>query len=129
MRLSGKLGKSPEKTDRLKFFGKISFVQMPYLENPKGAREIGERIGRNAQSFEIKELIIAPYGYVNANELLEFLKGIRGGKELRLRIKRKSYARDVKEVIVYVRDLIQTFRDRKKDHHFYGSNRKADFKD
>ncbi len=103
-----------DKTDSLKFFGKISFVQMPYLENPKGAREIGERIGRNAQSFEIKELVIAPYGYINAEELFEFLKGIRRGKESRLKIQRKSYSREVRETKILVHDLFQTFRDKKR---------------
>ncbi len=105
---------TPDKTNSLKFFGRISFVQMPYLENLKGAREIGERIGRNAQSFEIKELVIAPYGYVNADELLEFLKGVRRGKESRLKIQRKSYSRDVRETEVHVHDLFQTFRDKKR---------------
>ncbi|WP_456477814.1 SPOUT family RNA methylase [Geoglobus ahangari] len=105
---------TPEKVDSLKFFGKVSFVQMPYLENPKGAREIGERIGRSAQSFEIKELIIAPYGYVDADELYEFLKGLRRGKESRLKIQRRSYAREVREVRVLVHDLYQTFRDKRR---------------
>ncbi|WP_456370748.1 SPOUT family RNA methylase [Geoglobus sp.] len=105
---------TPEKVDSLKFFSKVSFVQMPYLENPKGAREIGERIGRSAQSFEIKELIIAPYGYVDSEELYEFLRGLRRGKESRLKIQRRSYARDVREVRVLVHDLYQTFRDKKR---------------
>jgi len=105
---------TPEKIDSLRFFEKISFVQMPYLENLKGAREIGERIGRSAQSFEIKELIVAPYGYVNAEELYEFLRGVRRGKESRLKVQRKSYSRDVREVKVYVHDLFQTFRDKRR---------------
>lgn len=105
---------TPDKADSLKFFSKISFVQMPYLENIKGAREIGERIGRNAQSFEIKELIIAPYGYVDAEELFEFLRGVRRGKLSRLSIQKKSYAREVRETKIFVHDLFQTFRDKRR---------------
>ncbi len=105
---------TPEKVDSLKFFEKISFVQMPYLENLKGAREIGERIGRAAQSFEIKELVIAPYDYVDAVELMEFLKGLRRGQLARLGIQKRSYSREVREVKVLVQDLFQTFRDKRR---------------
>lgn len=108
---------TPEKIDSLKFFEKVSFVQMPYLENIKGAREIGERIGRAAQSFEIKELVIAPYDYVNAFELMEFLRGLRRGQLARLSIQKRSYSRDVREVRVFVQDLFQTFRDKKRKKH------------
>ncbi len=105
---------TPEKVDSLRLFEKVSFVQMPYLENMKGAREIGERIGRAAQSFEIKELIIAPYGYVNAIELLEFLKGLRRGQLARLSIQKRSYSRDVRETKILIQDLFQTFRDKRR---------------
>ncbi len=105
---------TPEKVDSRKFFEKISFVQMPYLENLKGAREIGERIGRAAQSFEIKELIISPYGYINAYEMLEFLKGIKRGQLARLKIQKRSYAREVREVPVLIQDLYQTVRDKRR---------------
>jgi len=105
---------TPEKIDSLKFFGKVSFVQIPYLENLKGAREIGERIGRAAQSFEIKELVIAPYDYVDAVELMEFLKGLRRGQLARLGIQKRSYSREVREVKVFVQDLFQTFRDKRR---------------
>ncbi|MBE8539598.1 SPOUT family RNA methylase [Geoglobus acetivorans] len=105
---------TPEKANSLRFFEKVSFVQTPYLENLKGAREIGERIGRNAQSFEIKELIIAPYGYVDAEELFEFLRGVRRGKLSRLSIQRRSYAREVRETKILVHDLFQTLRDKKR---------------
>lgn len=103
-----------EKVNSLKFFEKISFVQMPYLGNLKGAREIGERIGRAAQSFEIKELVIAPYDYVDATELMEFLRGLRRGQLARLGIQKKSYSREVREVKVLVQDLFQTFRDKRR---------------
>ena len=92
-------------------------MQVPYLETLTGAREIGERIGRAAQSFEVKELIIAPYGYVNAFELAEFIKGIRRGKVSRLEVQKRSYARDVRDVPVFVQDLYQTVRDKRRKNN------------
>uniref|UniRef100_A0A7C2NAC5 THUMP domain-containing protein n=1 Tax=Archaeoglobus fulgidus TaxID=2234 RepID=A0A7C2NAC5_ARCFL len=105
---------TPEKVDSRKLFGKISFVQMPYLEDTRAALEIGERIGRAAQAFEIKELIIAPHDYVNAFELEYFIKGVRRGQVARYRIQEKAYAREVRRVPVYVRDLYQTARDKRR---------------
>ncbi len=87
---------TPEKVDSRKLFGKISFVQMPYLEDTKAALEIGERIGRAAQAFEIKELIISPHYYVNAFELEYFIKGVRRGQIARYKIQERAYAREVK---------------------------------
>jgi tRNA acetyltransferase TAN1 len=103
---------TPDKVDSRKFFEKVSVVQLPYLS--RGAKEMGERIGRAAQSFEIKELIIAPYGYVDAFEMFEFLKGVRKGQWTRLEIQRKSYERDVREVPVLLQDLYQTARDKRR---------------
>ncbi len=108
---------TPDKFDSRKILEKISVVQVPYLETLTGAREIGERIGRAAQSFELKELIIAPYGYVDAFELAEFIKGVRKGRASRLEIQRRSYAREVREVPVYVQDLYQTVRDKRRKNN------------
>ncbi len=105
---------TPDKVDSRKLFAKISFVQIPYLEDTKAALEIGERIGRAAQAFEIKELIIAPYDYVNAFELEYFIKGVRRGQLARYKIQEKAYARDVRKVPVYVQDIYQTARDKRR---------------
>lgn len=105
---------TPEKIDSRKLFGKVSFVQMPYLEDTKAALEIGERIGRAAQAFEIKELIISPGDYVNAFELEYFIKGVRRGQIARYKIQQKAYAREVRKVPVFVRDIYQTARDKRR---------------
>ncbi|WP_202320026.1 SPOUT family RNA methylase [Archaeoglobus neptunius] len=105
---------TPEKFDSRKLFGKISFIQMPYLEDTKAALEIGERIGRAAQAFEIKELILAPYDYVNAFELEYFIKGVRRGQIARYKVQEKAYAREVRKVPVFVRDLYQVARDKRR---------------
>jgi len=103
---------TPEKVDSRKLLSKISLVQMPYLE--ESAREMGEKIGRSAQTFEVKELVVAPFGYVNAYELEAFIRGVRRGIVSRLDIQRRAYAREVKEVKVYVQDLFQTARDKRR---------------
>lgn len=95
------------------FFNKISIVQMPYLGSLEGAREIGARIGRAVQTYEVNELIIAPNKPVDAVELAKFIEGILEGIESRYTIQKKSYARDVRKVKVLVQDLYQLVRDRR----------------
>ncbi|HIP58471.1 MAG TPA: hypothetical protein EYH00_04110 [Archaeoglobus profundus] len=108
---------TPEKIDSRKLLEKISIVQIPYLEDISAAKEMGERIGRAAQSFEVKELIIAPFGYVDAFELEAFLRGVRKGRWTRLEIQKKAYSREVREVPVYVQDLYQTARDKRRKNN------------
>lgn len=103
-----------DKVDSRKLFEKVSVVQLPYLEDYVAAREMGERIGRAAQSFEIKELVIAPFGYVDAYQLSEFIKGVRRGQLSRLEIQKKSYDREVRTVNVLLQDLYQTTRDKRR---------------
>ena len=105
---------TPDKIDSRKLFEKISVVQLPYLEDYVAAREMGERIGRAAQSFEIKELVIAPFGYVDAYQLCEFIKGVRRGQLSRLEIQKRSYDREVRTVNVLLQDLYQTARDKRR---------------
>ncbi len=108
---------TPEKVDIRKLLNKISIVQMPYLEDLTAAKEMGEKIGRAAQAFEVKELIIAPFGYVNAYELEAFIRGVRRGMMTRLEIQKRAYAREVREVPVYVQDLYQTARDKRRKNN------------
>ncbi len=105
---------TPEKLDSRKLLSKISLVQMPYLEDLKAAYELGERIGRAAQAFEVKELIISPFNYVNAYEIQKFIEGVRRGQETRFRIQKKAYARDVRKVPVLLQDIYQTARDKRR---------------
>ncbi len=100
------------KEDSTKLFGKVSIVQTPYLE--KKAYEFGEAIGRAAQAFEVKELVIAPCGYVNAFELEQFIKGVRVGQKSRLEVQKRAYSRDVRETAVLLHDLYQCVRDKRR---------------
>ncbi len=105
--------RSPEKVEALNVLSKISVVQMPYLGPPKAAREMGVRIGRCVQTFEVMELYVAPNTPVKAEELRAFLTGVLEGISSRLEIQRRVYARRVRRVPVYVQDLYQLVRDRR----------------
>lgn len=103
----------PGKNPVYKFFRRVSLVQMPYLGPLDACRNMGVRIGREAQNFEVSELVIAPVGSVRARELLEFLAGVFEGIESRYEIQTRSYHRKVHKVPVYVQDLHQLVRDRR----------------
>lgn len=100
----------PGKTDISKLLRKVVIVQLPYLE--AGAKELGERIGRAAQSFEIKELVIAPCGKVNAFELLQFLRGIAIGVKARYEVQERIYPRKVRRINVTLQSMYEVFRDK-----------------
>ena len=105
---------TPEKVDSRKILGKVSVVQLPYLEDVEAAYEMGEKIGRAAQAFEIKELIIAPFNYVDAYELEQFIRGVRRGQVTRYQIQKRAYDREVRKVPVLLQDLYQTARDKRR---------------
>ncbi|MCE4604670.1 MAG: SPOUT family RNA methylase [Aeropyrum sp.] len=92
---------------------KISVVQMPYLGPLDACRNMGVRVGREVQNFEVGELVVAPSGLVDARQLLEFLAGVFEGVESRFEIQRKSYHRKVWRVPVYLQDIHQLVRSRK----------------
>ena len=96
-----------------KFLERISIVQMPYLGSMEGAKEIGRRIGRAVQAYEVKELVIAPNKPVNAFELASFIDGVWEGIESRFKVQKRSYGRIVKRIEVYVQDLYQLVRERR----------------
>jgi len=98
-----------------RFFKKISVVQMPYLGSEAAAKEIGARIGRAVQAYEVKELVIAPNQIVDGFELAAFIQGIKEGIESRYQIQRKSYGRSIERVRVRVQDLYQLVRERRKE--------------
>ena len=107
--------KSKEKMEIRNFFRKVSIFQMPYLGNVQASKEMGIRVGREAQTFEIGELIISPIGRCEANELKEFLEGIYQGIESRYKIQRKVYSHTPRKVDVYVQNLYEAVRERKNE--------------
>jgi len=107
--------RSPEKVEALEILSKMAIVQMPYLGPPKAAREIGVRIGRCVQTFEVMELYVAPNTPVRAEELRAFLSGVLEGVASRFEIQNRVYARPVRRVPVFVQDLYQLVRDRRDE--------------
>ena len=105
----------PGKEPVVKFLRKIALIQMPYLGPLDASYNMGVRIGREAQTFEVKELVIAPIGSIPADQLLMFLKGVYEGIESRYNIQKKTYAMKVNKIPVYVQDLYQVVRDRFKE--------------
>ena len=105
----------PGKNPVTRLFSKISVVQMPYLGPLDACRNMGVRVGREIQNFEVRELVIAPSGIVDARQLAEFLNGVFEGIESRYQVQRKSYHRKPRRVPVYVQDIHQLVRDRSRE--------------
>jgi len=105
----------PGKYPLYKVFRRFAVVQMPYLGPLDACRTMGVRIGREVQNFEVRELVVAPIGVIDALQLKMFLDGVFEGIESRYEVQRKSYGRDVHKVKVYVQDLYQLVRDRRNE--------------
>ncbi len=108
--------KSREKIEIRNFFQKVSIVQMPYLGKSPAPKEMGVRIGREAQTFEVGELIISPIGPCRADELREFLDGIHQGIESRYQIQKRVYSHKPRRVETYVQNLYELVRERKEEN-------------
>ncbi|MEZ0346015.1 MAG: SPOUT family RNA methylase [Infirmifilum sp.] len=99
------------KPEALRYLRKVVLAQVPYIAEPQASFNIGVRIGRAVQSFEIKELVLTPYLPVDAESLLNFLKGILEGINSRYKIQVKSYAHPVHKTRVLLFDLYQLLRE------------------
>ena len=97
------------------YFRKVAIVQMPYLGGIEVAKQMGIRIGREVQTFEVGELIIAPIGKVKAEEMNVFLKGIFKGIESRYNIQTKTYAHKPYKTEVYIQNLYELVRERSNE--------------
>jgi len=102
----------PGKHPVLPYLRKAAIVQMPYLGPPDATKEMGVRVGREVQTFEVGELVVAFIGSVDAKSLHLFLEGVFEGIRSRLEIQRRTYAHKPRRVPVYVQDLYQLVRDR-----------------
>ncbi len=105
----------PGKRELHSFFDRIAVVQMPYLGPIDAVVEMGKRIGREVQNFEVRELVIAPIGLVDGIQLYKFIESVVEGIDSRYRIQKKSYSRKPRRVPVHVMDLYQLVRDRSNE--------------
>ena len=103
---------SKGKVEVRRYFSKVSLVQMPYLGSLDASKEMGNRVGREAQTFEVGELVIAPVGGVDAKQLNAFLSGIFEGIESRYQIQARTYAEKPIRTRVYVQNLYELVRER-----------------
>ena len=103
----------PGKPSVIRMLSLITVAQVPYTGDLRAARKVGERIGRAAQTFELRELVIAPFKPVGALELAEFIRGVLEGVKSRYEIQVRAYGRKVRRVEVLVQDLYQFVRDRR----------------
>jgi len=108
--------RSKEKIEIRNFFQKVSIVQIPYLGKSPAPREMGVRVGREAQTFEVKEFVVAPVGLCEAKELKEFIDGVYQGIETRFQIQKKVYSHKPRRVKVYVQNLYELIRERKDEN-------------
>lgn len=102
----------PDKKPILNYLRKLALIQVPYLGPLDAAYMMGIRVGRAAQNFELKEIVISPYGLTPANQLYKFIEGVYEGVHTRYETQKKIYSRPVRKVDIFVEDLYQVVRDR-----------------
>lgn len=107
--------KYPGKPEVRSLLRKIEVGQMPYLGDPVASKKMGIRIGRNAQTFELKSLYVTPLGKADGLELAYFLQGVLEGIRSRYLVQKKTYPWKPNRVKVFVHDLYQFVRE-KGDH-------------
>ncbi|RLE90057.1 MAG: RNA-binding protein [Thermoprotei archaeon] len=105
----------PGKSLMRPLLSKLAIIQTPYGGDPEGIYRVGVRIGRAVQTFEIKELVIAPYLPVDAEELKVFIEGLVEGRDSRYRIQVKTYSHKPHKVPISVQDLYQLIRERRDE--------------
>lgn len=94
----------------------IKIAQMMYWG--EGAYKMGERIGRAAQAFEIKELILFFHKKMSFFDFFEFLKGVRDGIKSRYNIQRRIYSREVRRIKVNVWDIYHLILEERAKNTF-----------
>jgi len=89
---------------------RIVIGQVPYVGDIEAVRRMGIRIGRAAQTFEIKSLYVTPFRPLEGFILKTFLDGVYEGIKSRYEIQKKAYSVKPHRVPVYVYDLYQFVR-------------------
>ena len=95
--------------------GRTSIVQVVYLDGVDVAASMGHRIGRAAQAFGVRELILAIPEKVDARELARFSEGAIKGRETRFRKQQNVTSGKADRVPICVADLYQIVRERAEE--------------
>uniref|UniRef100_A0A7J3ZJL3 RNA-binding protein n=1 Tax=Fervidicoccus fontis TaxID=683846 RepID=A0A7J3ZJL3_9CREN len=94
-------------------FRRMIVAQEPYIGDDNASYNMGARIGRGLQNYEIGEYYVALTKPVPASPLSWFLKGVLEGIESRYSVQVKSYGRKSVKTKVYVYEmhtLVRMFR-------------------
>ena len=94
---------------------RTSIVQLAYLYESDASTSMGHRIGRAAQAFGIKELILAIPETVGARDLMRFVDGAIKGRETRFKKQESITSGRADRVPIYVADLYQIVREREDE--------------
>jgi len=75
-------------------FSRLIVAQEPYIsDDPNASYQMGVRVGRGLQNFEVGEYYVALIKPVDALPLAKFVEGVLEGIESRYRVESKSYGR------------------------------------
>lgn len=94
---------------------KVSVGQIPFLGPLDACREMGARIGRGVQNFEVGEYVVLLDKPVRGEELAAFLSGLEEGMKARYEIQKRAYAGGVLRTPTYVYEIYQFVRARSNE--------------
>ena len=94
---------------------KIAIVQMFYPNESNVTEGMGHRIGRAAQAFGVKELILAHSMGTEAEDFSRFCQGAFKGRQTRLKKTRRIRGDRVRKVPIRVADLYQVVRHKQNE--------------
>lgn len=92
---------------------KIAIVQMFYPNESDLTEDMGHRIGRAAQAFGVKELVLAHCKTTEAEDFARFCQGACKGRLTRLKKVRRIHGDRTRRVPIRVADLYQVVRHKR----------------
>ncbi len=94
---------------------KIAVVQMFYPNESDLTEGMGHRIGRAAQAFGVKELVLAHCIGTEAEDFARFCQGACKGRQTRLKKVRRIHGERTRKVPIRVADLFQIVRHKQNE--------------
>ena len=91
---------------------KAAIIQSPYLYRSDTTTAMGHRIGRAAQAFGVRELVLAIQEKTEARDLMRMIDGVYKGRQTRYAKMDNITSGKAVKVPIHVADLYQTVRDR-----------------
>jgi tRNA acetyltransferase TAN1 len=91
---------------------KTAIIQSAYLYRSDATASMGHRIGRSAQAFGIRELVLAIQEKTEARDLMRLIEGVYKGRQTRYSKMETITSGKATKIPVHVADLYQTVRER-----------------